>query len=192
MSSKNWRVAGKFVYMSLFTWFLCLLGLCFEVGEIPTACVIFYCRHVMYGVDQTFTILQATDESKSDVIALSGGTTDLVAASIVSGFMLDFSFAAGSMTVDRDRMVEHYGQGVSTHDVLVGRVRSSPELDHLYERLSGMIMGAHTDPLSLTKTSLERMTAGYDPDRRLVSSHSATLVHSGDSDVALDRPVVPK
>jgi hypothetical protein len=133
----------------------------------------------MYGVDQTFTVLQKTDESKSDVIALSGGTADLVAASVVSGLMLDFSFAAGSMSVDSARMAEHYGEGVSTHDVMAGEIPFPPELAALSERLSEMILSAHTAPLSLNKVSLERMTAGYDPDRRVESPHSGTDVAPG-------------
>jgi hypothetical protein len=39
--------------------------------------------------------------------------------------------------------------------------------------------------VNATRVSLERMTAGYDPDRRMVSSHSAKLLQSGESAQAL-------
>ena len=40
-------------------------------------------------------------------------------------------------------------------------------------------MSAHA-----TRASLARMTAGYDPDRRVLSAQGS-LVHTGDSDAAL-------
>jgi hypothetical protein len=48
----------------------------------------------LVGVDHTASAFGSSPELKSDVIALASGTsTSLAATSLVSGLMLDFSFA---------------------------------------------------------------------------------------------------
>jgi lipid-binding SYLF domain-containing protein len=114
--------------------------------------------HKMFGIDQTFTIMQASDESKSDVIALSGGTTDLIVSNLVKGFMLDFSLAGGSMSLDEDGMKRIYGDGATAKKVINGNIPPPTEFEPLYARLNEMIEAGKTTAPSLTRVSLERMT----------------------------------
>lgn len=95
--------------------------------------------HKMFGMDQTFTIMEASDESKSDVIALSGGATDLIVSTLVKGFMLDFSLAGGSMSLDEDGMKRIYGEGANVKNVLNGTNPPPAEFEPLYARLNEMI-----------------------------------------------------
>jgi hypothetical protein len=98
------------------------------------------CRHSMFGVDHSFTMFSPSSEDKSDVIALSVGESDLVVASVVTGAMMDFSFAGGKMSVDETKMKEIYGPGVAAHSVMIGQIVPPPEMDELYAHINSMIL----------------------------------------------------
>ncbi|KAL4439223.1 hypothetical protein ABPG77_004125 [Micractinium sp. CCAP 211/92] len=123
--------------------------------------------HTVLGVDQSMVVLQAEVEDKSDIIAASNKALDLVGVSHSSGVMLDFSLSGGSMSVNHAKMRQAYGKGVGMAEVMKGMVPAPHEMAPLYEKLGEMVAGGTTPKISLTTTSLERFTAGYDPDRRI-------------------------
>lgn len=91
-----------------------------------------------------------SSEDKSDVIALSAGESDLVVASVVTGAMMDFSFAGGTMSVDETKMKDIYGPGVAAHSVMSQIVPAS-EMAELYAHINSMILVSCINPFTLFK-----------------------------------------
>ncbi|KAI3428488.1 hypothetical protein D9Q98_007313 [Chlorella vulgaris] len=121
--------------------------------------------HTVLGVDQSAVMFRPEIEDKSDLIATAGGDVDLAGISNSSGAMLDFSLSGGSLSVDHAKMAKAYGSGVGMAEVIGGAVPSPVEVQPLYERLNELVKGAKTESIARITGSLERMTAGYDPDR---------------------------
>ena len=139
--------------------------------------------HSLVGVDHSFSMCAPSAETKSDVIALSWGGADLAGNSVVTGAIMDFSFALGSMRVDESKIRRVYGPNTTALNVINGLVPSPPEMAPLYAYINSMISDNRPSSASpsLTRASLQRYTAGYDPDRRMVTSTSARVIHRGDS-----------
>ncbi|KAL4428444.1 hypothetical protein ABPG75_002533 [Micractinium tetrahymenae] len=147
-----------------------------NVGQIGFIAGIEHVRtgHTVLGVDQSMVVLRAEVEDKSDIIAASNKAVDLVGVSHSSGVMLDFSLSGGSMSVNHAKMRQAYGEGVGMAEVIKGMVPAPPEMAALYEKLGDMVAGGRTAKISLTTRSLERFTAGYDPDRRIFAEEAGT------------------
>ncbi|PRW44259.1 UPF0420 [Chlorella sorokiniana] len=147
--------------------------------------------HSLTGVDQSLVALGSEVQDKSDVVAASTGASDLVAVSHSSGVMFDFSLTGGSLSVDQSKMATVYGEAArQVAQVIKGTVEGPAELAPLYDKLSELCTGGHTELLSRTRVSLERMTAGYDPDRRVVTDSTAGEPRILTSAAAAGPPIV--
>ena len=113
----------------------------FYFFPFPQAC----CRHSMLGVDNTFTMFNTATETKSDVISLSSGVSDVAGASVVKGVMLDFSLAGGWLSVDEEKMKNVYGTTPTTvsttiaRSVVSGATPPPPEMMPLYDYINKLI-----------------------------------------------------
>ncbi|GAB4814474.1 hypothetical protein N2152v2_001520 [Parachlorella kessleri] len=124
--------------------------------------------HTLLGMDQSMVAFAPQIENKSDVIATSNLDADIVSITHASGFMVDFSLAGGSVSVDNSKNRKLYGSETTSEAILGGTVLPPPELEALYMKLNTMVeSGKSPTPPSRVSASLERMTAGFDPDRRI-------------------------
>lgn len=75
---------------------------------------------------------------------VGGNVADVYAAT--SGFMLaDISFSGGRIAPSFDMLKAFYGEGVTVHDVLSGKVSEPPhEFDQVYKFLNTLELVMHT------------------------------------------------
>ncbi|EFN55392.1 hypothetical protein CHLNCDRAFT_134482 [Chlorella variabilis] len=125
--------------------------------------------HTVLGVDQSMVVLQSEVEDKSDVIAASSGSADLVGISHSSGVMLDFSLSGGSMSVNQSKMEQAYGSGVTVADVVKGVVPPPAELAPLYDKLAELVV----------------VSEWYDPERRIGAEASLASMGYGAAPAAM-------
>lgn len=110
----------------------------------------------------------------------TGGMLGTVGVNKVSGGLVDFSFAGGSLRVDTAKNAQVYGSDTSVLAILEGKVPAPPEMQPLYSCLSTIVNHAQPPPCpSRVSASLERITAGFDPERRMVLDSGSVIKEAG-------------
>jgi lipid-binding SYLF domain-containing protein len=132
--------------------------------------------HPIAGLDVNFGCGTSIVE-RADVIAANGaGDINTLGVTKVSGMMLDFSFARGSLHVDQERHKGLYGDATPLQ-VLSGAVDAPPEMQPLYSELSLMIHMCERPSASPARVSasLERFSTGYNPDQVVVMENGQVM-----------------
>ncbi|PSC73850.1 putative conserved isoform A [Micractinium conductrix] len=115
-------------------------------------------------------------QERAGVIALPTGGMGTVAINHTCGVLLELSVARGKLGVDAARNAVQYGTGTTPREVLDGTAPQPRELQQLYAELSGAVAGVeHVSSPSRVSASLERFTAGFDPERRIVMPDGRVL-----------------
>lgn len=138
--------------------------------------------HVVFGVDRSFALPYGQSMThKSDFITIGSGDHSLISMTVERGLMMGFSFSNASLYVDKTIMKDVYGPIATVAEIVSEVIPPPEELRSFYDRLTEL---CQRDLITISparmSASLERMTAGFDPDRRIITS-DARVVHRGDS-----------
>lgn len=132
-----------------------------ERGPVPVA-----------GLDAALVFGSDSVADRTDILTAPcvNGMEGTVGVTKASGAMLDVSFAKGSISVDAARCTSVYGHA-DVRKILSSATPAPAELQPLYAALSGIVHQvepACTSGPARTSASLERFSAGRDPDNHMV------------------------
>ncbi|GAB4823912.1 hypothetical protein N2152v2_010958 [Parachlorella kessleri] len=110
----------------------------------------------------------------------TGGMIGTVGVNRVSGGLMDLSFAGGSLRVDTARNVAAYGSDRTVSAILEGAVDPPSEMQPLYSAINTIVNHVERPSCpSRVSASLERITAGFDPERRMVLDTGFVIKEQG-------------
>jgi lipid-binding SYLF domain-containing protein len=108
---------------------------------------------------------------KTDIISVPfGEELDLVSISQTHGPILGFAWLGGTLSVDREKNMEIYGEGIDARDILSSSREPPPEFQPVYGELNRIVNRVEKVSMNAARVSasLERFSTGRDPERVLV------------------------